>query len=79
MEGGDYVEQAQAQLNHDKATLEARLEVSQLALNTLQREFDIQHVALETESAELQTSRSSLQTELTHNARLSQNERYCPA
>ncbi|KJZ39929.1 MULTISPECIES: DNA-binding protein [Pseudomonas] len=72
-EGGDYVEQAQAQFNHDKATLEAKLEVSQLALATLQREFDIQHVALETESAELQTSRSSLQTELTHNARLSQN------
>ncbi|WP_443691228.1 DNA-binding protein [Pseudomonas sp.] len=72
-EGGDYVEQAQAQFNHDKAILEAKLEVSQLALATLQREFDVQRVALETESAELQTSRSSLQTELTRNARLSQN------
>lgn len=72
-EGGDYVEQAQAQFNHDKAILEAKLDVSQLALATLQREFDVQRVALETESAELQTSRSSLQTELTRNARLSQN------
>ena len=44
-----------------------------MALATLQREFDVQRVALETESAELQTSRSSLQTELTRNARLSQN------
>jgi chromosome segregation ATPase len=72
-EGGDYVEQAQAQFNHDKATLEAKLDVSQLALTALQREFDVQRVALETESTELQTSRSSLQTELTRNARLSQN------
>lgn len=72
-EGGDYVEQAQAQFNHDKATLEAKLEVSQLALSALQREFDVQRAALETESSELLTSRSSLQTELTRNARLSQN------
>lgn len=72
-EGSEYVEQAQVQFNHDKATLEAKLEVSQLALATLQREFDVQQVALDIESAELQTSRSSLQTELTRNARMSQN------
>jgi chromosome segregation ATPase len=72
-EGSEYVEQAQAQFNHDKATLEAKLEVSQLALENLQRAFDIQRVALDTESAELQTSRSSLQSELTRNARLTQS------
>ena len=36
-EGGDYVEQAQAQFNHDKAILEAKLEVSQLALAKIGR------------------------------------------
>lgn len=72
-EGSEYVEQAQAQFNHDKATLEAKLEVSQLALAALQREFDVQRVALATESSELLTTRSSLQTELTRNARLGQN------
>jgi chromosome segregation ATPase len=71
-EGSEAIHHAQAQFNEQKAAIEANLEVAKADLASLKRQFDSQHAALEAQTAELQTLHTSLQSELTRNARLSQ-------
>jgi chromosome segregation ATPase len=71
-EGSEAIDQAQAQFNEQKAAIEANLEVVTAELASLKRQFDSQHAALQAQTAELQTLHTSLQSELTRNARLSQ-------
>jgi chromosome segregation ATPase len=72
-EGGEAIAHAQAMFDKQRANLEARLEKSQAALSGLQGEHEAQRAALEIQTEKLETSQSSLQSELTRNARLSQN------
>jgi chromosome segregation ATPase len=72
-EGGEAIAHAQAMFDKQRANLEAKLEESQAALSGLQGEHEAQRAALEIQTEKLETSQSSLQSELTRNARLSQN------
>jgi chromosome segregation ATPase len=71
-EGGEAIDCAQAQFDAQKAALEANLGSVNAELGLLKRQFDSQNVALEAQSQEQQTLNTSLQSELTRNARLSQ-------
>lgn len=71
-EGDEYVEQAQARFDLQKAVLEADLDKAQKAHAALLQQFEIQTEALASESEQLVTCRTSLQAEHTRNARLSQ-------
>nr|WP_314577877.1 DNA-binding protein [uncultured Pseudomonas sp.] len=72
-ESGAVVMQAREVFDQQRDDLVHQLEVTQKAVDALQRENDSQEAALAAQSGELQTTLSSLQTELTRNARLAQN------
>lgn len=71
-EGDEYVQQAQARFDLQKAVLEADLDKALKANAALQQQYEIQAEALASESEHLLTTRASLQTEHTRNARLTQ-------
>lgn len=71
-EGDEYVQQAQARFDLQKAVLEADLAEAAKAHAALLQKFEIQAEALASESEQLATCRSSLQAEHTRNARLGQ-------
>lgn len=71
-EGDEYVQQAQARFDLQKAVLEADLDKALKANAALQQHYEIQAEALASESEQLLTTRTSLQTEHTRNARLTQ-------
>ncbi len=71
-EGDEYVQQAQARFDLQKAVLEADLDKALKANAALQQHYEIQAEALASESEQLLTTRASLQTEHTRNARLTQ-------
>ena len=71
-EGDEYVAQAQARFDLQKAVLQAELDTAVKAQAALQQQFEIQAEALASESEQLAVCRTSLQTEHTRNARLSQ-------
>ncbi|EIK95484.1 hypothetical protein PMM47T1_16885 [Pseudomonas sp. M47T1] len=71
-EGDEYVQQAQARFDLQKAVLEGDLDKALKANAALQQQFEIQTEALASESEQLLTCRTSLQTEHTRNARLTQ-------
>ncbi|WAH55953.1 DNA-binding protein [Pseudomonas silvicola] len=71
-EGDEYVQQAQARFDLQKAVLQADLDTAVKAQAALQQQFEIQAEALASESEHLSVCRTSLQTEHTRNARLTQ-------
>lgn len=71
-EGDEYVQQAQARFDLQKAVLEADLAEAAKAHAALQQQFEIQAEALASESEQLATCRTTLQAEHTRNARLGQ-------
>ncbi len=71
-EGDEYVQQAQARFDLQKAALQAELDTAVKAHAALQQQFEIQAEALASESEQLTVCRTSLQTEHTRNARLTQ-------
>lgn len=71
-EGDEYVQQAQARFDLQKAVLEAELAEAAKAHAALVQQFEIQAEALASESEQLATCRTSLQAEHTRNARLGQ-------
>lgn len=72
-EGTEATRQAQIAFDEQRAQLESVLEDNQSELVSLQRQYEIQKVTIEGQASELQTTHTSLQTEITRNARLSQN------
>jgi chromosome segregation ATPase len=72
-EGGEALAYAQARFNEQRSELEQKLDGLSAELASLQREVDSQKGALALQADELQICQTSLQTELTRNARLSQN------
>ena len=71
-EGDEYVQQAQARFDLQKAVLQAELDKAVQAHGALQQQFEIQTEALASESEQLGVCRTSLQAEHTRNARLGQ-------
>lgn len=71
-EGSEAIAHAQAQFDAQAAVLQARLDLFSAEAATLKRQCDTQKMALDTQAAEVQTLTTSLQSELTRNARLSQ-------
>lgn len=71
-EGAEQVSVARLQFDSQRAELQAALDASRSALESLQQRFDIQAAALAQESEQLTVCRTSLQVEQTRNARLSQ-------
>lgn len=72
-EGREATEQAQVLFDEQRTQLESALESRQGELVALQRQYEILQVTITAQTAELQTTHTSLQTEITRNARLSQN------
>jgi chromosome segregation ATPase len=72
-EGTEAIEQARIDFDEQRTQLASALENKQAELVSLQRQYEIQQVTIEGQIAELQTTHTSLQTEITRNARLSQN------
>ena len=71
-EGAEVVAQAQAEFHRQRAEWEARLEGAEADLKSARLQCDSQQAALTEQSGVLQTTHSSWQTELTRNAKLSQ-------
>jgi chromosome segregation ATPase len=71
-EGAEVVAQAQAEFDRQRAEWEARLEGAEADLKSARLQCDSQQAALTEQSGVLQTTHSSWQTELTRNAKLSQ-------
>lgn len=72
-EGGEAITYAQSQFDNQRVALETHLETKESELSSLQRDFDSQKAALAAQTGELQTCQTTLQTEITRNARISQN------
>nr|GFC13097.1 hypothetical protein [Tanacetum cinerariifolium] len=71
-ESVEVVAQAQAEFDRQRAEWEARLEGAEADLKSARLQCDSQQAALTEQSGVLQTTHSSWQTELTRNAKLSQ-------
>jgi chromosome segregation ATPase len=71
-ESAEVVAQAQAEFDRQRAEWEARLEGAEADLKSARIQCDSQQAALTEQSGVLQTTHSSWQTELTRNAKLSQ-------
>ncbi|VVP84857.1 Chromosome partition protein Smc [Pseudomonas fluorescens] len=72
-EGAEEIAEARAELDKHRASVNEQLAQAQAALAELQRQHDNLQAALDVQAGELSTCQSSLQSELTRNARLSQN------
>lgn len=72
-EGGEALAYAQARFDEQRSELEQKLDGLSAELTSLQREVESQKGALALQADELHICQTSLQTELTRNARLSQN------
>jgi chromosome segregation ATPase len=72
-EGGEALAYAQVRFDEQRSELQQKLDGLSAELNSLQREVDSQKGAIALQADELQICQTSLQTELTRNARLSQN------
>jgi chromosome segregation ATPase len=71
-EGADVVRQAQAEFDRQRVEWEARLDAAEAEVKSARLQCDSQQAALTEQGALLQTTHSSWQTELTRNAKLSQ-------
>jgi chromosome segregation ATPase len=72
-EGGEAIAHAQGVFDEQRFALEKKYEVLNADFTFLQRQFDSQKAALESQTEELLICQTGLQTEITRNARLSQN------
>nr|WP_239007495.1 hypothetical protein [Pseudomonas granadensis] len=72
-EGGEALAYAQVRFDKQRGELEQKLDGLSAEITSFQREVDSQKGALALQADELQICQASLQTELTRNARLSQN------
>ncbi len=72
-EGEEAIAHAQAVFDGQRIQLEKKYEALNAELTFLQRQFDSQKAALEAQTEELLICQAGLQTEITRNARLSQN------
>ncbi|WP_460156778.1 DNA-binding protein [Pseudomonas sp. S2_H10] len=72
-EGGEAIAHAQGVFDEQRVALEKKYETLNAEFTFLQRQFDSQKAALEAQTEELLICQTGLQTEITRNARLSQN------
>jgi chromosome segregation ATPase len=72
-EGGEAIAHAQGVFDQQRAALEKKYDALNAELTFLQCQFDSQKAALEAQTEELLICQTGLQTEITRNARLSQN------
>ncbi|WP_095128407.1 DNA-binding protein [Pseudomonas sp. Irchel s3h14] len=72
-EGGQAIEHAQGVFDAQRLALEKKYDALDAQFTFLQRQFDSQKAALEAQTEELLICQAGLQTEITRNARLSQN------
>jgi len=72
-EGGQAIAHAQSAFDEQRLALEKKYDALNAEFTFLQREFDSQKAALEAQTEELLICQTGLQTEITRNARLSQN------
>ncbi|MGO4100259.1 DNA-binding protein [Pseudomonas sp. TAF7] len=72
-EGGEAIAHAQGVFDGQRVALEKKYEALNADFTFLQRQFDSQKAALEAQTEELLICQTGLQTEITRNARLSQN------
>ena len=72
-EGGQAIAHAQDAFDEQRLSLEKKYDAMKAEFTFLQRQFDSQKAALESQTEELLICQTGLQTEITRNARLSQN------
>jgi len=72
-EGGQAIAHAQGAFEEQRLALEKKYDALDAQFTFLQRQFDSQKAALEAQTEELLICQTGLQTEITRNARLSQN------
>jgi chromosome segregation ATPase len=72
-EGGQAIAHAQGAFEEQRLALEKKYDALNAEFTFLQRQFDSQKAALEAQTEELLICQTGLQTEITRNARLSQN------
>ncbi|WP_432783389.1 DNA-binding protein [Pseudomonas corrugata] len=72
-EGGQAIAHAQGAFDKQRLALEKKYDALNAEFTFLQRQFDSQKAALEAQTEELLICQTGLQTEITRNARLSQN------
>ena len=72
-EGGQAIAHAQGAFEEQRLALEKKYDALNAEFTFLQRQFDNQKAALEAQTEELLICQTGLQTEITRNARLSQN------
>jgi chromosome segregation ATPase len=72
-EGGQAIANAQGAFEEQRLALEKKHDALNAEFTFLQRQFDSQKAALEAQTEELLICQTGLQTEITRNARLSQN------
>ncbi|TYK57896.1 DNA-binding protein [Pseudomonas synxantha] len=72
-EGGEAIAHAQGVFDEQRLALEKKYDALDAQFTFLQRQFDSQKAVLEAQTEELLICQAGLQTEITRNARLSQN------